>query len=91
MLDRAVTTYQEMRILETKSNALESEEDTKRRRRLRALRWTMVMAATVVAYKLMRLAFVGSSTKRRRKRPIGMTATAAAGQQASPSFAGGLF
>lgn len=72
MLDRAVKTYHEMRTLEAQSNALESEEDTKRRRRLRALRWTMVVAATYAGYKLMRMAFVGSTTtqKRRRRRMI---------------------
>jgi hypothetical protein len=85
MLDRAVKTYHEMRTLEAQSNALESEEDTKRRRRLRALRWTMVVAATYAGYKLMRMAFVGSTTQSRRRR---IRRSIAAGQAPLP-YGGG--
>ena len=61
MLDHAMKTYKEMRALEARNNELESEEDKKQRRRLRALRWMMIATVTYAGYRVIKLAF------RRRK------------------------
>lgn len=57
MLEQAMKSYCQMRVLEQASRESESPEDTKRRRRLRAMRWAMMVAAGYSGYKLIRLAF----------------------------------
>ena len=64
MLDHAAKTWHEMQEIEAQSRELESEEDKKRRRRLRALRWALVTAVTFGAYKLLRSVF------RKKQRPM---------------------
>lgn len=71
MFDHAVATWHEMQVLERQALAGESEEDRKRRRRLRALRWAMVTAATYAGYRLLRAAFGGH--KRQPKLPASST------------------
>lgn len=54
MFDHAMATWYEMKALEDASRALESDDDRKRRRRLRALRWALTAAATYTVYSLLR-------------------------------------
>jgi hypothetical protein len=79
MFDHAVATWSEMRAIEAAASEFESEEAKKRRRRLRALRWAMVTAATYAGYKCIRWIF--SSSRRRHQRPMleGQPSTAAGG------------
>jgi hypothetical protein len=63
MLDHALKTYAEMRMLEASANESESEEDKKKKRRLRALRWMMVTVVTYAGYRVVKLAL-----QRRRPR-----------------------
>lgn len=65
MLDHALKTYSEMRTLEKlQEHEAETEEDKKRRRRLRALRWALVVLISYTGYRVVRLAF----SKKNRKR-----------------------
>jgi hypothetical protein len=68
MFDHAVATWSEMRAIEAAASDFESEEDKKRRRRLRALRWAMVTAATYAGYKCLKWLF--SSSRKRHQRPM---------------------
>jgi hypothetical protein len=68
MFDHAVATWSEMRAIEAAASEFESEEHKKRRRRLRALRWAMVTAATYAGYKCIKWLF--SSSRRRHQRPM---------------------
>lgn len=54
MLDHALATYRDMRALEQQSREGESEEDMKRRRRLKALRWAMIVGVTYMGYRFIR-------------------------------------
>jgi hypothetical protein len=82
MFDHAVATWSEMRAIEAAASEFESEEDKKRRRRLRALRWAMVTAATYAGYKCIKWLF--SSSRRRHHRPMleGQSSTAMGGYPA---------
>jgi hypothetical protein len=82
MFDHAVASYSEMRVIEAAAGEFESEEDKKRRRRLRALRWAMVTAATYAGYKCIKWLF--SSSRRRHQRPMleGQPSTAMGGYSA---------
>jgi hypothetical protein len=79
MFDHAVATWSEMRAIEAAASEFESEEHKKRRRRLRALRWAMVTAATYAGYKCIKWLF--SSSRRRNQRPMleGQSSTAMGG------------
>ena len=63
MFDHAIATWNEMQVIEAASRENESEEMKKRRRRLRALRWAMVVAVSYAGYRLLKRVF--SSQKRR--------------------------
>ena len=52
MFDHALVTFKEMRTLDT--SITETEEDKKRRRRLKALRWAMIMGFAYGGYRLIR-------------------------------------
>ena len=71
MVDHALATWHEMRALEATSNENETQEQKMRRRRLKALRWAMVVAATYAAYRLVRS--IMSSRKSRQRRRITST------------------
>ena len=83
MFDHAVATWSEMRAIEAAASEFESEEHKKRRRRLRALRWAMVTAATYAGYKCIKWLF--SSSRRRHQRPMleGQPSSATGGYNAS--------
>jgi len=65
MLEQALAAYKEMRALEMMANDSESEEAKKKRRRLKALRWALVLAVTYGGYRVVRVAF---QQKRRSSR-----------------------
>lgn len=52
MFDHALVTFKEMRALD--ASVTETEEDKKRRRRLKALRWAMIMGFAYGGYRLIR-------------------------------------
>lgn len=52
MFDHALVTFNEMRTLD--ASVTETEEDKKRRRRLKALRWAMIMGFAYGGYRLIR-------------------------------------
>jgi len=54
MVDHAVSTFHEMRALETIERECESEEERNRRKRLKALRYAFVFGGSWLAYKLIR-------------------------------------
>jgi len=54
MFDHAVQTWQEMQSLEQKARHAETEEDRKRRARLRALRMMLVAGISYLGYRLVR-------------------------------------
>ena len=54
MLDHAIVSWKDMRKLEQRSLENETEEDKKRRRRLRALRWCMIVGVCYTAYRFVR-------------------------------------
>lgn len=54
MVDHAIATFHEMRALEQKGRAAETEEEKQRRRRLKALRYAVVFGGSWLAYKLVR-------------------------------------
>mmetsp|Transcript_2986 Transcript_2986/g.4395 ORF Transcript_2986/g.4395 Transcript_2986/m.4395 type:complete len:214 (-) Transcript_2986:275-916(-) len=64
MLDHAIKTYKEIQQLHATEH--ESEEDKKRRRRLRALRWAAITLVAYTGFKVVRIAF-------RRKRLVAST------------------
>jgi len=67
MFEHAVATWHEVRALEREaSRGEESEEDRKRRRRLRAVRWTLVVASTYAGYRLLRRVFGYGQQQRKR-------------------------
>jgi hypothetical protein len=66
MLDHALATWHEMRALEANEKATETEEQKMRRRRLKALRWALVVAATFTAFRLLRSLFAARKKGRRR-------------------------
>ena len=67
MVDHALATWHEMRALEATAREDESEEHKKRRRRLKALRWALVVASTYAAYRLLRTIFSARRQSRRRR------------------------
>jgi hypothetical protein len=77
LLERAWTTYRELRVLELQQEEAqrfcqtheETEENRKQRRRLKALRWT---AMTIVLYITCRVIFRMVSNKRRRRRVLNL-------------------
>ena len=62
MLDNVLNTLQEINTLESTSQKQLSEEDEKRRRRLKAIRWSMFIGVSYVGYR-----FVASWIKKRRE------------------------
>lgn len=54
MLDSAIDTFHEMRTINNICQEFETDEQRKRRKRLKALRWAIVTAVTYSAYKLIR-------------------------------------
>lgn len=54
MFDHALQTFKEMRMLDAANAALESEEEQKQRRRLKALRWALIMSVVYGGYRLIR-------------------------------------
>mmetsp|Transcript_19201 Transcript_19201/g.26619 ORF Transcript_19201/g.26619 Transcript_19201/m.26619 type:complete len:169 (+) Transcript_19201:88-594(+) len=56
MFDHALGTWKEMRALEANGNAAveQSEEDKRKLRRLKALRWAMTLGVAYAAYKIIR-------------------------------------
>lgn len=62
MVDHAIATFQEMRALEATENAKETEEQKRRRLRLKAVRWALVMGTSWLVYKIIRQI----TSKRRR-------------------------
>lgn len=54
MVDHAVLTFHEMRALESIERECETEEERKRRKRLKALRYAFVFGGGWLAYKLIR-------------------------------------
>lgn len=67
MIDHALATWHEMRVLEATATEGETEEQKMRRRRLKALRYAMVVAATYAGYRFIR-SVLPSRTSRRRRR-----------------------
>ena len=65
MFDHAVQTWQEMQSLEQKARHHETEEDRKRRARLRAMRMALVAGISYLGYRLVRRLIF----PRRRQRP----------------------
>jgi hypothetical protein len=57
MVDHAIHVYRDMRALEIASQHSELPEDKKRRRRLRALRWCIMLSVSYAGYKIIRMAF----------------------------------
>jgi hypothetical protein len=57
MVDHAIHVYKEMRAVEMASQHSELPEDKKRRRRLRALRWCIMLGVSYAGYKIIRMAF----------------------------------
>lgn len=68
MLDHALATWHEMRALEANEKATETEQQKMRRRRLKALRWALVVAATYTAFRLLRSLF--AARRKGRRRPL---------------------
>jgi hypothetical protein len=54
MFDHALLTFQEMRALDARSLENESPEDQTKRRRLKALRWAIIMSIAYGGYRLIR-------------------------------------
>ncbi len=54
MMDKGVATFHELRALEAMQNAQETEEQKKRRQRLKTIRWASMMGGRYVVYKLIR-------------------------------------
>lgn len=79
MFDHAVASWSEMRVIEAAASEFESEEDKKRRRRLRALRWAMVTCATYAGYKCIKWLLSSSAKKRHRPMLEGQPSSATGG------------
>jgi hypothetical protein len=62
--DHAIGTWREMQALEDAARTSETEDDRKRRRRLRALRWAFTTAVTYAAYAIVRHGFAVLSRRR---------------------------
>ena len=54
LIDSALKSWNEMRILEVSSQLEESEEGRKKRRRLKAFRWAIVAATSYLGYRIVR-------------------------------------
>lgn len=54
MLDHALVTFKEMRALDASSLETETKEEQKRRRRVRALRWALIMGFAYGGYRFLR-------------------------------------
>ena len=54
MLDHAVASYNELRALEAIDMERETEEQKKKRRRLKAIRWALVAGTSCLVYKILR-------------------------------------
>lgn len=68
MVEHAVTTFSEMRALEANAQDGESEEDKQRRRRLKALRYALVLGGSWLAYKVVRQLLFQKDAWRRGRR-----------------------
>jgi hypothetical protein len=62
MMDHAIATFHELRALEAMQTEKETEEQKKRRRRLKAIRWALVMGSSWLVFKIIR-----RLTSRRRR------------------------
>lgn len=65
MADHAIAVFGELRALEAITNAQETDQQKKRRRRLQAIRWALVMGSTWLVYKILRRL---TTSSRRRNR-----------------------
>ena len=86
--DNAISTLNEIRALNIASASDEeemSEEEIKRRRRLKALRWSLVMGVSYAGYKLMRRWLL----RRRQLRHMIATGVNPAGQSVDAGMGGG--
>ena len=86
--DNAMSTLNEIRALNIASASDEeemSEEEIKRRRRLKALRWSLVMGVSYAGYKLMRRWLL----RRRQLRHMIATGVNPAGQSVDAGMGGG--
>jgi hypothetical protein len=54
MFDHAIAIFHELRALEALETEKENEEQKKRRTRLKAIRWALMMGSSWLVYKLMR-------------------------------------
>ena len=66
MVDHALRTYHELRTIELNVQENESDEQKMRRRRLKALRWALLVGTTYAAYRLIRGLMVARKQRRRR-------------------------
>lgn len=69
MFEHALSSWKEIRALETTGTAMETEEGKRKRRRLKALRWAMTLGLAFAAYKLVRR-FLLSRRRKGRYRPF---------------------
>lgn len=71
MLDHAVATWREMRVLEAEycRQEQESEAAKKRRRRLRALRWALTASVAYAGYAVVRKLLQSYCSRRARRQP----------------------
>jgi hypothetical protein len=68
MFDHAIGTWREMQTLEDAARTSETEDDRKRRRRLRALRWAFTTAVTYAVYAMVRHGLAALVSSRQRPR-----------------------
>jgi len=54
MIEHAVATFHELRALEALQNERETEQQKKRRQRLKTIRWALMVGGSYVVYKLIR-------------------------------------
>ena len=64
LVDHSMATFHELRQLEATNSAKETPEQKQKRRRLKALRWALVMGTSWFVYKLLRRIFTSSRRKR---------------------------
>lgn len=72
MFDHAVQTWHEMRTLDQMKWRNESEEEQKKRRRLRALRWALLVGATYSAYRILRMVLTRMKSRHSRRHRRGI-------------------
>ncbi|CAB9513173.1 expressed unknown protein [Seminavis robusta] len=68
MLDHALAAWHEMRALDATEKIFETEEQKMKKRRLKALRWALVVAASYAAYRILRSLLVAKRRRSRQRR-----------------------